>query len=84
MSPELGSGAGSSLPLVVLVLSGVSTLVAVLVSAMSIYLQLKNYRKPVLQRFASERTFDARFYAYICAEWSYESWSWSLFTGSHL
>ena len=50
MSPELGSGAGSSLPLVVLVLAGVSSLVAVLVSAMSIYLHLKNYRKPVLQR----------------------------------
>lgn len=49
MSP-LGSGAGSSLPLPVLVLSGSSTLVAVLVSAMSIYLQLKNYRKPILQR----------------------------------
>jgi hypothetical protein len=53
MSPEFGSGAGSSLPLSVLVLSGLSTLVAVLVSAMSIYLQLKNYRKPVLQRCAS-------------------------------
>lgn len=53
MSLELGSGAGSGLPLAVLVLSGLSTLVAVLVSAMSIYLHLKNYRKPILQRFAS-------------------------------
>ncbi|KAF8621266.1 hypothetical protein AX15_007926 [Amanita polypyramis BW_CC] len=46
----IGSGSGSSLPVPVLVLAGVCTLVAVLVSAMSIYLQLKNYRKPLLQR----------------------------------
>ncbi|KAG7447667.1 DUF300-domain-containing protein [Guyanagaster necrorhizus] len=43
-------GAGSRLPTVVLVVAGVSTVIAVLVSAMSIYLQLKNYRRPVLQR----------------------------------
>jgi hypothetical protein len=49
---ELGSGAGSRLPLPVLVLAGLSTLVAVLVSGMSIFLHLKNYRKPVLQRYA--------------------------------
>lgn len=51
MAFEFGSGAGSRLPTVVLVLSGLSTIVAVLVSAMSIYLQLKNYRKPILQRY---------------------------------
>ncbi|KAK0499557.1 DUF300 domain-containing protein [Armillaria luteobubalina] len=43
-------GAGSRLPTAVLAVAGVSTVVAVLVSAMSIYLQLKNYRRPVLQR----------------------------------
>ncbi|KAF8066552.1 DUF300 domain-containing protein [Lyophyllum atratum] len=47
---EVGGGAGSRLPTTVLVLAGVSTVIAVAVSAMSIYLQLKNYRKPILQR----------------------------------
>ncbi|KAI6004489.1 DUF300-domain-containing protein [Pisolithus orientalis] len=55
--PDLthGHGAGSSLPLPVLVISGVSTFVAVVVSGLSIWLQLRNYRKPFLQRmvFAS-------------------------------
>ncbi|TFK36226.1 organic solute transporter Ostalpha-domain-containing protein [Crucibulum laeve] len=50
MASIYGEGAGSRLPTVVLVLAGVSTFVAVLVSGMSIHLQLKNYRKPVLQR----------------------------------
>ncbi|KAF8962096.1 organic solute transporter Ostalpha-domain-containing protein [Flammula alnicola] len=45
-----GSGAGSRLPTPVLVIAGLSTLVAVLVSMMSIHLQLRNYRKPALQR----------------------------------
>ncbi|KAF8154489.1 organic solute transporter Ostalpha-domain-containing protein [Crassisporium funariophilum] len=45
-----GSGAGSRLPTAVLLLAGISTLVAVLVSMMSIHLQLRNYRKPTLQR----------------------------------
>jgi hypothetical protein len=47
------SGAGSRLPTVVLSLAGVSTLVAVFVSMMSIMLQLRNYRKPALQRYFS-------------------------------
>ncbi|KAF8335120.1 DUF300 domain-containing protein [Amanita rubescens] len=45
-----GSGSGSSLPVPVLILAGVCTFVAVLVSAVSILLQLRNYRKPLLQR----------------------------------
>jgi hypothetical protein len=45
-----GSGAGSRLPTPLLVVAGVSTLVAVLVSTISILLQLRNYRKPALQR----------------------------------
>ncbi|KIL58551.1 hypothetical protein M378DRAFT_170449 [Amanita muscaria Koide BX008] len=47
---DSGSGSGSALPTPVLVSAGVCTLVAVLLSAVSIYLQLKNYRKPLLQR----------------------------------
>ena len=45
------SGAGSRLPTVILSLAGISTAVAVLVSTMSILLQLRNYRKPALQRY---------------------------------
>ncbi|TFK67792.1 DUF300-domain-containing protein [Pluteus cervinus] len=43
-------GAGSRLPTLVLSIAGFSTFVAVLVSMISIWLQLKNYRKPLLQR----------------------------------
>jgi len=51
MVPETtGSGSGSALNTVLLVFTGVSTLIATVVSAMSIYLHLKNYRKPYLQR----------------------------------
>ncbi|KAH8809549.1 DUF300 domain-containing protein [Flagelloscypha sp. PMI_526] len=47
---DLGSGSGSSLPIAVLTLAGLSTLVATVLSTGSIYLHLKNYRKPMLQR----------------------------------
>ncbi|KAG6836292.1 hypothetical protein H0H93_009432 [Arthromyces matolae] len=53
MATILGSGAGSRLPTPVLVLSGVATAVAVVVSVTSIYLQLKNYRQPMLQRMVA-------------------------------
>jgi hypothetical protein len=53
LSEDTGSGSGSSLPLLVLLVAGISTFVAVLVSAMSIYLHLKNYLKPSLQRYNS-------------------------------
>ncbi|KAJ7488915.1 DUF300 domain-containing protein [Mycena latifolia] len=43
-------GAGEKLPTAVLTVAGLSTLVAVLVSGTSIHLQLRNYRKPALQR----------------------------------
>jgi hypothetical protein len=33
-----------------LLISGLATLVAVVVSGMSVHLQLRNYRKPALQR----------------------------------
>ena len=46
----LGGGSGNALPAPVLVFSGVCTAVAVFISFMSIYLHLKNYRKPHLQR----------------------------------
>ncbi|PPQ96895.1 hypothetical protein CVT26_005881 [Gymnopilus dilepis] len=45
-----GEGSGSRLPTAVLTLAGISTVIAVLVSMMSIWLQLRNYRKPALQR----------------------------------
>ncbi|KAH9918065.1 organic solute transporter Ostalpha-domain-containing protein [Fomitopsis serialis] len=48
--PDLGSGSGSSLPFPVLLLSGLATVAATAVSATSICLHLKNYRKPILQR----------------------------------
>lgn len=47
---DRNSGSGSSLPVAVLLVAGISTVIAVLVSAMSIYLHLKNYLKPSLQR----------------------------------
>lgn len=50
MGLDIGSGAGNHLPTPALVISGVSTLIAVVVSVWSIFLHLKNYRKPVLQR----------------------------------
>ncbi|KAA1477820.1 DUF300-domain-containing protein [Dentipellis sp. KUC8613] len=50
-APDAGSGgAGSALHPAILIVAGIATLVATLVSAMSIYLHLKNYRKPMLQR----------------------------------
>ena len=48
----LGSGSGSSLPLPLLLTAGLCTVVATFVSAMSIVMHLKNYRKPHLQRCA--------------------------------
>lgn len=52
INDDHGSGAGSALNPILLTFAGVSTLVATAVSAMSIYLHLKNYRKPYLQRYA--------------------------------
>ena len=51
VAPELGHGSGSSLPLPVLLVAGTCTAVATVVSAMSILMHLKNYRKPHLQRY---------------------------------
>ena len=48
-----GSGAGSALNPILLTFAGISTLIATAVSAMSIYLHLKNYRKPHLQRYVT-------------------------------
>jgi hypothetical protein len=46
-------GAGSRLPTAVLTIAGLATLVAVIVSGMSIHLQFRNYRKPALQRYVA-------------------------------
>ena len=53
MLPKLGHGSGSSLPLPVLLVAGICTAIATFVSAMSIVMHLKNYRKPHLQRYVS-------------------------------
>ena len=52
LEDDHGPGAGSALNPILLTFAGISTLVATVVSAMSIYLHLKNYRKPHLQRYA--------------------------------
>ncbi|KAJ7100887.1 DUF300 domain-containing protein [Mycena belliarum] len=43
-------GAGNKLPTPVLTVAGMCTLVAVIASGISIHMQLRNYRKPALQR----------------------------------
>ncbi|EIN05458.1 DUF300-domain-containing protein [Punctularia strigosozonata HHB-11173 SS5] len=45
-----GPGSGSALNPAILTLAGIATLVATVVSAISIFLHIKNYRKPILQR----------------------------------
>lgn len=76
---DVGSGSGSRLPIAVLIIAGVSTFVAMSVSALSIILQLKNYRKPILQRYVRGSIRDA-FLTYFLSGWSYESCSWFLST----
>ncbi|EEA28724.1 hypothetical protein TMatcc_002924 [Talaromyces marneffei ATCC 18224] len=44
-------GTGSRLTRVLIIISGVASLVATLLSIVSIWLQMKNYRKPLLQRY---------------------------------
>ncbi|KAI0699764.1 organic solute transporter subunit alpha/Transmembrane protein [Cerioporus squamosus] len=48
--PKLGHGSGSALPFPILLVAGLCTTIATLVSAVSIIMHLKNYRKPHLQR----------------------------------
>jgi hypothetical protein len=50
-----GPGSGSALGPAILISAGLATLVATGVSAVSIFLHIKNYRKPVLQRCAPPR-----------------------------
>ena len=85
VAPELGHGSGSSLPLPVLLVAGTCTAVATVVSAMSILMHLKNYRKPHLQRYVRQSRpasclLDSR--SYHPAAKSYESCSWSRSTQS--
>ncbi|KAE8540818.1 hypothetical protein D1P53_003182 [Cryptococcus gattii VGV] len=47
---DTDAGAGNHLPVWLLAMSGIFTAVATAISMMSIVLQLKNYRKPTLQR----------------------------------
>lgn len=82
-SPDLGlgHGSGSRLPLPILELAGVSTIVAVVVSGISIWLQLRNYRKPLLQRCAPfVRTHSPATLMLPFTAWSCASWSWYQYT----
>ena len=45
-------GSGNSLNASILLSAGICTIVATVVAFGSIYLQLKNYRKPILQRYS--------------------------------
>ena len=56
--PKLGHGSGSALPFPILLVAGLCTVVATFVSAMSILMHLKNYRKPHLQRYVTMVAFD--------------------------
>ncbi|KZV62240.1 DUF300-domain-containing protein [Peniophora sp. CONT] len=50
IEPMAGGGSGNHLGPVLLILAGSATAIATIVSAWSIFLHLKNYRKPQLQR----------------------------------
>ncbi|TDZ51848.1 Transmembrane protein 184-like protein [Colletotrichum trifolii] len=47
----MGGGTGEKLTTATIIVAGVAALVATLLSAFSIFLQSKNYRKPLLQRY---------------------------------
>ncbi|KIW73601.1 hypothetical protein PV04_01705 [Phialophora macrospora] len=51
MDAMSNGGTGNKLTKVVIILTGVASLVATLISVLSIWLQSKNYRKPLLQRY---------------------------------
>ncbi|KAJ5759607.1 hypothetical protein N7520_006763 [Penicillium odoratum] len=51
MKTTAGGGTGSSLAQAIIIVTGVSALVASLLSIVSIWFQMKNYRKPLLQRY---------------------------------
>ncbi|KAF3388332.1 hypothetical protein F1880_003965 [Penicillium rolfsii] len=51
MAATVGGGTGSSLARAIIITSGVAALVSSLLSFVSIWFQLKNYRKPLLQRY---------------------------------
>ncbi|KEY70970.1 hypothetical protein S7711_00807 [Stachybotrys chartarum IBT 7711] len=47
----MAGGTGSRFSAVITTVAGVASLIATLLSALSIWLQIKNYRKPLLQRY---------------------------------
>ncbi|KIX96369.1 uncharacterized protein Z520_08147 [Fonsecaea multimorphosa CBS 102226] len=51
METMASGGTGNKLTRVIIILTGVSSLLATLISLVSIWLQSKNYRKPLLQRY---------------------------------
>lgn len=48
---NLSGGTGKRLGNAVIILTGVCTLIAILITVLAVWLQLKNYRKPLLQRY---------------------------------
>lgn len=48
---DMSSGTGSRFGNIVTILAGVAALAATLITFVSIWLQTKNYRKPLLQRY---------------------------------
>ena len=55
-----GTGSGSALDPAILRVAAASTTVATLVSAISIFMHLKNYRKPLLQRWVDPCSYVLR------------------------
>ncbi|KIW16219.1 hypothetical protein PV08_06270 [Exophiala spinifera] len=65
---ESSGGTGDRLARITIILTGVASLVATLISFLSIWLQTKNYRKPLLQRYVIRILIMVPIYA--AASWS--------------
>lgn len=63
-----GGGTGSSLARAIIIVAGVSALVASLLAIISIWFQTKNYRKPLLQRYVVRILFLVPIFA--AASWT--------------
>lgn len=52
--PDHGSGSGSALHPAILITAGIAAFAATVLATFSIWLQLKNYRRPILQRYVND------------------------------
>ncbi|KMU77751.1 transmembrane protein 34 [Coccidioides immitis RMSCC 3703] len=66
----LSGGTGSSLARATVIVAGVASLIASLLSIVSIWLQLKNYRKPLLQRYVVRILLIFRVPIYSVSSWT--------------